>query len=219
MHAPGHHDFASGPDDAQLVRQAQGGDHAALGVLLRRHERRLLNVALGILGHRADAQDATQDAFVSIVRRLGDFRGDAAVTTWMTRVVINASKDLLRKRKRRPATAFSALNGHRAASEPAQSRFEEQLQQSRELPPDADVESQEQHQRLRDAVAALDEPFRDVLVLRDLDGMDYADIAATLELPMGTVKSRLFRARLMLRDALRKETAPVTQATASPQRS
>lgn len=217
MHAPGHHDSASGPDDALLVRRAQGGDHAALGALLRRHEGRLFNVALGILGHRADAQDATQDAFVSIVRRLGDFRGDAAVTTWMTRIVINASKDLLRKRKRRSAAAFSTLNGHRDTSAPAGSRVEDHFEQTRELPPDADVESQEQHQRLRDAVAALDEPFRDVLVLRDLDDMDYADIAATLELPLGTVKSRLFRARMMLRDALRRDAPPVLRAASSPQ--
>ncbi|MEM1027507.1 MAG: sigma-70 family RNA polymerase sigma factor [Planctomycetota bacterium] len=193
------------PDDATLLRQSRSGDHGALGCLLRRHERRLFNVALGVLGNRADAQDATQDAFVSVVRKLDRFRGDAAFGTWITRVVLNASKDLLRKQKRRPAASFSSLNGHHTDSESfsVDARFE----QSRELPPDSHVETLEQQQRLRDAVAGLDETFRDVLVLRDLDGMDYADIAETLELPIGTVKSRLFRARLMLRATLRPEAA------------
>ncbi|MEM8784143.1 MAG: sigma-70 family RNA polymerase sigma factor [Planctomycetota bacterium] len=215
MHAPGQPDDsvrgadASVPDDATLLHRARAGDHGALGALLRRHERRLFNVALGVLGNRADAQDATQDAFVSVVRRLDQFRGDATFGTWVTRIVLNASKDLLRKRQRRPATPFSVLSQDDDGSSAAGTRFA----QSRELPPGTHVENQEQHQRLREAVAALDGPFRDVLVLRDLDGMDYADIAETLELPMGTVKSRLFRARLMLREALRLHIAAAPAAT------
>lgn len=188
-------------DDATLVRCAQGGDHAALAVLLRRHERRLFNVALGLLRHHADAQDATQDALLSVVRRLDTFRHESAVSTWMTRIVLNACKDQLRKRKRRPATAFSALNG--AASRDAGTPTADRFEQLREPSPAAGVETHERHQRLRDAVAGLEESFRVVLVLRDFDDMDYAQIAEALELPLGTVKSRLFRARLMLRDLLR----------------
>ncbi|MEM1098933.1 MAG: sigma-70 family RNA polymerase sigma factor [Planctomycetota bacterium] len=196
----------AGPDDLVLLQRAQAGDHGALGTLLRRHERRLFNVALGVLGNTADAQDATQDAFVSVVRKLEGFRGDAAFGTWITRVVLNASKDQLRKRKRRPATSFSSLNGHASDAASPETR----LEQTRELPPDSHVQTQEDRQRLRDAVAGIDETFREVLVLRDLDGMDYNEIAETLELPLGTVKSRLFRARLILREALRPQTQDAT---------
>ncbi|MEO0515103.1 MAG: sigma-70 family RNA polymerase sigma factor [Planctomycetota bacterium] len=218
MHLPAQHDHGpealedsptpGDPDDATLLQRARDGNHGALGCLLRRHEERLFNVALGVLGNRADAQDATQDAFVSVVRKLHDFRGDAAFSTWITRIVLNASKDLLRKHKRRPALPFSSLNG-----ENMEHSVEASLEQRRELSPDSNVETQEQQSRLREAVAGLDEPFREVLVLRDLDGMDYAEMAETLELPLGTVKSRLFRARLILRDVLRATSHPVQTVT------
>jgi RNA polymerase sigma-70 factor (ECF subfamily) len=186
------------PTDAQLVKRAQAGDHRSLGALLRRHERRLFNVALGLLGNREDALDATQDAYVSVVRALPSFRGEAAATTWMTRIVINAARDQLRKQRRRPAQPFSQMGsgeGSTASSDGLESR---------ELSPTRRIEQEETAARLRRAVASLDDTFREVLVLRDFDEMEYADIAATLALPLGTVKSRLFRARLMLRDRLRE---------------
>ena len=191
-------------DDATLATLARDGDRSAVATLLERHERRLYHVVLGMLRHRDDAADVTQDALVKVVQNLDGFRGDAQVTTWMTRIAMNQAISFLRKQKRRPTTSLDAeRNGHSGEGQAYTLRH--QLEQQREPSPSHGVEQQEQEDRLRDAIAALDEPFRAVLVLRDLDQMDYQQIAEALDLPLGTVKSRLFRARLMLRDLLRAD--------------
>src|SRR5947199_5508902 len=89
--------------DRELVERAVGGDRFAFGLLVRRHERRVYNLAYRMLGREEDARDATQDAFLVAMRKLSSFRGDAAFTTWMHRVTVNACYDILRKRKREPA--------------------------------------------------------------------------------------------------------------------
>src|SRR3989442_15315262 len=88
--------------DRELVQRAVAGDRFAFGVLVRRHERRVYNLAYRMLGREEDARDATQDAFLTALRRLSSFRGEAAFTTWMHRVTVNACYDILRKRKREP---------------------------------------------------------------------------------------------------------------------
>ncbi len=196
-------------DEAGLLRDARAGDRAALGELLRRHERRLFNVALGIVRHHGDAEDVTQDALVKVVQKLDDFRGDAQLTTWMTRITVNQAISLLRKRKTRHAVS---LDADRAGANGEAFSVGRTLEQARELPPDHRVQEQEEHARLRDAIARLDESFRVPLVLRDLDGMDYQEIADTLDLPLGTVKSRLFRARLMLREELSRDESRGNEA-------
>ncbi len=202
--------------DADLVADAQAGDRGALSQLLRRHETRLYHVVLGVVRNHDDAQDATQDALIKIVQNLDKFRGDAQFTTWITRIAVNQAISLLRKQKRRPALSLHR-NGHSAADFDHAPDYADRLEQHREPAPFQRVQEQETHARLRDAVAGLEETFRVVLVLRDFDGMDYQQIAETLELPLGTVKSRLFRARLLLREALRpdqNDPAPSFDATA-----
>src|ERR671931_1725159 len=93
---------ADGPSDSQLIDRYLLGDQAAFSALVRRHERRVYNLAYRVLGREEDARDATQDAFMTVLRKLSSFRGEAAFTTWLHRVTVNASYDLLRKRQRAP---------------------------------------------------------------------------------------------------------------------
>ena len=191
--------------DSVLVARAQAGDRGSLGQLLRRHERRLYNTVLRMVNHRDDAADILQDAYTKIVEKFDSFRGDAAITTWMTRIVMNQTLDHMRRRMRRGDTVRSDtdLSG-RTGDGPGPL---ERAAVSREADPAADAELRDDHRAALRAVNALDVEFRAVLVLRDIGGLDYEAIGRVLNLPTGTVKSRLFRARLAVREALRDGAA------------
>lgn len=170
--------------DADLVRAAAAGDHDAFATLVRRHEVRVYNLALRMTGSPEDARDASQDALLTAFRKLGSFRGDAAFTTWLHRVTLNACYDLLRKRSRQPL--LDRLPEHELEAPP--------------LPDPADATI-----AAVDVQRALDEVppgHRAVLVLHDVQDLAYEQVAAILEVPVGTVKSRLHRARLALARAL-----------------
>lgn len=170
--------------DADLVRAAAAGDHDAFATLVRRHEIRVYNLALRMTGSPEDARDATQDALLTAFRKLGSFRGDAAFTTWLHRVTLNACYDLLRKRSRQPL--LDRLPEHEVEGPPLPD------------PADATIASVDV-QRALDEVPA---DHRAVLVLHDVQDLAYEQVAAILEVPVGTVKSRLHRARLALARAL-----------------
>src|ERR1700760_447059 len=170
------------PSDAALLRRHADGDPEAFGLLFKRHSGRLWAVALRIACDPDDAADALQDAMVSAFRRAGDFRGESAVTTWLHRIVVNASLDRLRRRAARPAVstgdeqAFEALvaqDGDHARSTDTRLDVNAAL---RMLPPQQ----------------------RAALVLVDMLGFSVADTAAILDTSPGTVKSRCARARARL---------------------
>lgn len=178
-----------GSDDAELAARAAAGDDSAFSALVRRHERRVYNIAYRLLGRDEDARDATQDAFLSCYRRLSTFRGDAAFTTWLHRIAVNASYDLLRRRKAAPLAR-------------------EDLPEPPPTPDHAD--------RAAAAVdvqrALLEVPleYRAVLVLHDIQGHPYEEVAEVLDVPIGTVKSRLHRGRVALARAIGEpSTAPL----------
>lgn len=196
-----------------MLRRSQAGDSQALEALLRRHQKRLYNVCLRMVSHRDDAAEATQEAMLKIVEHIGSFRGDAAVSTWMIRIAMNASVSCLRRRRVRQT---ASLDGPRTYGNPEHhldqaTALREELADGREPSPSHRVEQEEMREQLAAAIAALEEDFRAVLVLRDIDQMTYEDMAKALELPIGTVKSRLFRARLMLRQRM----LDTTEASAS----
>ncbi|MGH3192158.1 MAG: RNA polymerase sigma factor SigM [Streptosporangiaceae bacterium] len=170
------------PSDAELLRRHAAGDSEAFGELFRRHRDRLWAVALRTVCDPEEAADALQDAMVSAFRRAGDFRGDSAVTTWLHRIVVNASLDRLRRRAARPAVSvgddetFEALWAHDADPAPAT-----------EVRLDVDA-----------ALRILPPQQRAALVLVDMLGFSVADAAAILETSPGTVKSRCARARARL---------------------
>ncbi len=184
------------PTDAELLRSHVDGDHEAFGVLFARHRDRLWAVALRTTGNPEDAADGLQDGLVAAYRRAGSFRGDAAVTTWLHRVVVNACLDRLRSAKVRRADPLpedleeygdrgSMTSSPETAADPA----------------DLAVRA-ERRRRVLDALAELPAEQRAALVLVDMEGYPVAEVARMLECAEGTVKSRCSRGRARLAVAL-----------------
>jgi RNA polymerase sigma-70 factor, ECF subfamily len=174
-------------DEPALVAAAQAGDRAAMDRLLRAHWDRIWSVCRRITGSNADAEDAAQEASIAIVRHLHKFDGNAAFSTWVYRVATNAALDELRRRKRRPAVLddepFRGLVEHRSAERSTGAGFDGHV--ADRLAVDA-------------ALAKLPLDFRVPVILRDLCDLDYAEIATVLNIPPGTVRSRIARGRAAL---------------------
>jgi len=184
-----------GTDDARLVAAAQGGDRAALDRLLRQHYDRLYAVCRRLTGNDADAADATQEALLAIVRGLRNFDGRAKFATWSYRVAMNASLDELRRRRRRPQTGIGDDIGTALESRPS-APGDVGADPATTVTASADIDA---------ALATLSPEYRAAVVLRDLAGLDYAEIAEVLDIPPGTVRSRIARGRAALADVLRRE--------------
>jgi len=167
------------------VAAAHRGDRGAMDALLRRHHQRIWAVCRRLAGNDADAADATQEALLLIVRRLGTFDGRSRFTTWAHRVATNACLDELRRRRRRPVGGLDD-DGPDVAPDPG---------------PGVDVAVGDRLD-VDAALAALPEEFRVPVVLRDVAGHDYAEIAEILGIPPGTVRSRIARGRARLADLL-----------------
>lgn len=176
------------PSDSQLVRLVQGGDGRAFGVLVQRYGERILNTCLRICGHYDDARDLSQDTFLHAFRRIGDFRSDSRFFTWLYRIAVNVSISHRRRMKYRAATSLDAMTDPEGGNGP-------QIADPLEESPDQTVDRSERHSRLIAALDRLDEDHRTVVVLRDMEGLSYTEIAEVLDVPVGTVRSRLHRAR------------------------
>jgi RNA polymerase sigma-70 factor (ECF subfamily) len=184
--------------DARLVEAAQEGDRDAFGDLVQRYQDRLFNTMLRIAGSREDAADAVQDAFVQAYLKLETFRGDAQFFTWLYRIAMNVA--LSRQRRTRAIGSLDAAKDC-AGEEPMDATNS----------PEQRLLVQEQVEQVQSALADLGEQHRKILVLREMEGCSYEVIADILELPVGTVRSRLFRARMQLREKLHElwnEEAP-----------
>lgn len=194
-------DLAELADEA-LVAAWVDGDRGAFDELVRRYSRRVYGICFRYFGDATDAEDAAQDAFVALLRRAHTFAGTASFSTWMYRVAVNACNDLARKRSRRPQAAHDSAE---LADE--QSPAAEDLLGRRE---DAMV--------LRDALAQLDAETRQAIVLHDVQGLPYQDIADRLGMAVGTVKSRIHRGHHKLADLLTATGTlpPPTTSNSSP---
>jgi RNA polymerase sigma-70 factor (ECF subfamily) len=180
------------PSDAEVIQRCRRGEVEPFSLLVERYQDRVYNLAFRLLGNADDALDAAQDAFVSAYTALSRFDPARPFAPWLFRIVTNACYGILRKR--RPDLSFEALEEQEAAPAAAVTAPETDPQQ-RVLRAIRDEEIQQ-------AVLALAEPFRTVVLLRYMDEMSYEAIAATLEVPIGTVKTYLYRARQRLRTAL-----------------
>lgn len=185
------------PSDVELVELARSGDRRALDTLLRRHHTRLHLLCRRLCRERGDAEDATQNALLAIVRGLPGFDGTAAFTTWSHRVATNACLDELRRRARRPTLLDDGVAEQLAEVAPERAL--------RSIDPADATVAAEQRTRLQRALAELPEEFRQPVVLRDVADLDYAEIAELLELPPGTVRSRISRGRRRLAELLAAE--------------
>jgi RNA polymerase sigma-70 factor (ECF subfamily) len=166
------------------VAAAQAGDRAALDALLRRHYDRVFSICRRLAGNQADAADATQEAMIALVRGLPRYDGRAAFTTWAYRVATNACLDELRRRSRRPDPGLPDVEHEVVGGRPGVDQ------------------TVADRLTVDDALGTLAPEFRAPVVLRDVLGMDYAEIAEVLELPPGTVRSRIARGRAAMAKAL-----------------
>ena len=177
------------PDDAELVRAAVAGDKGAFGTLVLRYQDRLYNTLVRVLGSFEDARDVTQDAFVQAFVKLESFRGASKFYTWLYRIAMNLA---LSRRRRRKAMVSIDQAKHDVGAEP---------EDSGPSPEERMIDAQ-RVQIVQAALSQLGEQQRQILVLREMEDCSYETIAEILELPIGTVRSRLFRARLQLKDKL-----------------
>lgn len=183
-------------DETALIQSAQKGDLDAFNSLILHYQDAVFNTALRILGDDDQAQDAAQEAFISAFRSIATFRG-GSFKAWLMRTVTNACYDELRRQKRRPTSPL----------EPETSDGEEmdspKWLADPNMTPDQQAEADEIEHAIQHCLDALPDDFRTAVVLADIQGMDYAEVAASVHVPLGTIKSRLARARLRLRECLR----------------
>ncbi len=183
-------------DEVALIQAARQGDLDAFNRLVLAYQDMLYSQAFRMIGEYAAAEDATQDAFISAFRHLDSYRG-GSFKAWLLRIVTNTCYDELRRRKRRPTTHLEPMDEDNEEIESPH-----WIADPGESPEEA-AERAELSQTLQHCLEGLPVEFRAVVILVDIQGMDYAEAAQAIGKPLGTVKSRLARARLRLRDCLR----------------
>jgi RNA polymerase sigma-70 factor (ECF subfamily) len=184
-------------DEPALIREAQRGDLNAFNRLVMEHQTQVYNLAYRIIGDGDSAADATQEAFISAYKHISYYRG-GSFKAWLLRIVTNACYDELRRRKRRPVTSLEALS---VAPEGPEADGEGSLASREESPPEH-IERKELAQAIQNCLNDLPDEMRVVAVMADVRNLDYAEISASTGLALGTVKSRLSRARARLRNCL-----------------
>ncbi|MCS7224887.1 MAG: sigma-70 family RNA polymerase sigma factor [Armatimonadetes bacterium] len=170
--------------DQDLLERAQKGDGPAFDALVNRHYSRIYGLAYRFLGNRDEAADATQETFLKAFQQLSRFRGRSAFGTWLFRICVNCCQDILRKRRE---IAVSQLDGNESE--------DMSVWDPNEGNPDELISERERARAIQKALAQLDPDFRQVLILCDMEGLTYSEVAEILRIPEGTVKSRLHRAR------------------------
>ena len=175
-------------NDAELLARVVTGDREAFDTVMRLHEERVFSVCLRILGDRERALDATQDTFLTVFRKVGQFQGRSAIGTWIYRIAVNTCYDQIRRAKRRP---IEPLPDHVEPSDPGA----EEAIESAALRPEIEL-----------ALASLSPEFRNAVILADLEGLPLPEVAEVLGIPVGTVKSRVFRGRRLLARQLGNQT-------------
>lgn len=182
--------------ESELVQAAQSGDQNAFGKLVEANQGRIYQLCYRMTGNPEDAADLTQDAFLNAWRSLSGFGGQSAFSTWLYRLAANACIDFLRREKRRGALSMTLEDDReddRQADVPDE-RFS----------PQQSLEREETRRAVREGLAALSPEHREILLLREIEGLSYHEIGQRLDLEEGTVKSRIARARMALRDYLQK---------------
>ncbi len=187
-------------EDIEYVQACQQGDTDAFEILVERHQKKMLNITYRVLGDYDDACDVTQEAFIAAYKAIKKFKGEAKFSTWLYRIVINYAKNHLKKRK-----SIETREGV-SIDDSEKIKGKEILFSSEAMGenPGTRMEKKEREGQVQKCISTLDEEFKEVLVLRDIQGFSYEEICAILKIPDGTVKSRLSRARSTLKDCLAK---------------
>ena len=177
-------------DEKELILRMQEGDETAFETLVRLYEKKIYNLCFRMCGNAEDAQEAAQDAFLAVWRAIDSFRQESSFSTWLYRLATNACIDLLRRNKRSGGSV--SLDDEETAPE---------LVDTRPLP-QQELERRETQRLIEDGLCALPEDYRAILLLREVQGLSYAEIAEVTQLELGTVKSRISRGRILLRNYL-----------------
>lgn len=180
-------------NEQKLIEKASGGDASAFNRLMANHEKRMYAVALRMFANREDAQDCLQEAMLRVYRSIGGFKGQSSFSTWLYRITMNTCLDELRRKKNKQSASLDSLleQGWSPADESAT--------------PEKHALRSELKRELQSAIHELPEDMRSAVVLRDVQGFAYDEIAQMLDVNVGTVKSRISRAREKLRGKLREK--------------
>jgi RNA polymerase sigma-70 factor (ECF subfamily) len=185
-----------GVREAALIQRCAAGDDSAFAELVAEHQRMVVQLAMNLLGDRDEAMDLSQDVFIRVFRTIGQFRGQSALRTWIYRIAVNQARNRHRFWRRRRRSDQVSLDAHVEAHG--------DFQCGAGTEPDRILAQKELAARLKDALDALPFDQRTVVVLREVDGLSYDEIAFSLGVAVGTVKSRLTRARQTLRAGLQE---------------
>ena len=185
--------------DQALVERVQKGDRSAFDVLVSRYQHKVVKLVMRYVRDQAEALDVSQEAFLKAYRALPRFRGDSAFYTWLYRITINTAKNHLVAARRRP------LDYNLDLQNPEQYELHARLKDIDT--PERVLLSEEIREAVNQAIEGLPDDLRTAIMLRELEGMSYEEIAATMECPVGTVRSRIFRAR----DAIDKRVRPLME--------
>ena len=185
--------------DQALVERVQRGDKKAFDLLVLKYQHKIVNLVMRYVRDPELALDITQEAFIKAYRAIPRFRGDSAFYTWMYRIAVNTAKNHLAAQRRRPMDVDLDLQ------DPEQYDLHAKLRETDT--PEGVTLGKELKEIVERAIAALPEDLRTAIILRELEGMSYEEIAQTMECPVGTVRSRIFRAR----DAIAKKVGPLTR--------
>lgn len=186
------HPADPGASDVHLVRQAQQGSPDAFAALVARYQDRVYNTCYRLCRDEAEALDLTQTTFLKALEALGRFEARSSFYTWLFRIAVNEALSQRRSQRRRPVVSLDD------GLPPARHALADRHDVSRGL------EQAELHEQLEHALLQLEPEFRVAVVLKDIEDLDYAAIAEILQVPIGTVKSRIYRGRMLLRDLLAK---------------
>lgn len=173
--------------DDKTLAKIQSGDRAAFDLLVEEYQSQVINIAYGMLSNREDAYDAAQEVFLRIYKNIGNFRGESALSTWIFRITKNVCMDFLRKR--RELVSLDADEENAPRQDIPDHRYS----------PEKSVERTELQRLVRQAISQMEEKYRLAITLFDIEGLSYEEIAEILDCPVGTVKSRLSRAREKLK--------------------
>jgi RNA polymerase sigma-70 factor (ECF subfamily) len=173
--------------DLELVRRAQKAERGAFDLLVLRYQHKVVKLVARLLRDPAEAEDVAQEAFVKAYRALGSFRGDSAFYTWLYRIAVNTARNSIASRQRRPLDYEADLSESEQTAVASRMRHTDT--------PEANLLSEEIRTTVNRAVEELPEDLRTAIILREVEGLSYEEIAAAMDCPVGTVRSRIFRAR------------------------
>ncbi len=179
-----------------LVKKSQSGDVESFELLISSYDKRAYNIAYRVMGNEEDAKDMAQEALLRIFRSIKDFKGQSSFSTWLYRIVTNVCLDELRRRKNEKYVSMDST------IQTDSGELHMELCSDKETP-ESVYERVEQRELIKSAISELNEDYRSVIVLRDIQGFSYEEISNILDCSLGTVKSRINRARNMLRERLK----------------